>query len=103
MFSLVVVLVVIYLVASCIVVFLHNFYFNMNAFIIVTLYNCLYACASNFFFASISWLVSLMPPIEGEHTSRGSSHPVNFSKLKFVGITFLILQKRGEVNINSLN
>ena len=63
----------------------------------------MFACASNIFLASIPYLDPLVPSKKGEHTSRGSFHSRLTSFIKLVGITFLILQKGGEVNINSLN
>jgi hypothetical protein len=63
----------------------------------------MYACASNIFAAKIPiarFLGALErggAHIKGELSSRLTSF------MKLVGITFLILQKGGEVNINSLN
>ena len=76
-----------------------HLYFSMKCFISLYLAIYIYLCLHFYLlcflniFASIPYLDFSCPQNEGEFTSRGSSIQL--------GITFLILTKRGRSNINS--
>lgn len=62
-----------------------------------------HACASNIFLASITFSKPWCPQTRGSIHQGGVFYPFKLLSRSLLGLTFLILQKGGEVNVNLLN